>query len=80
MQNLGYAIPNPKKPLIVSPHLFGIPQERNRVFIPGVRKDLIKNKIKYIKLDLAKYYSNAKLTRNWTETHILNKKLISVTI
>lgn len=35
--DLGYIIP--KKPLILSPHEFGIPQERYRVFIPGVLKN-----------------------------------------
>lgn len=35
--DLGYIIP--KKPLILSPHDFGIPQQRQRVFIPGVLKE-----------------------------------------
>lgn len=35
--DLGYIIP--KNPLILSPHQFGIPQERQRVFIPGVLKE-----------------------------------------
>lgn len=39
---LGYIIPH--KPLIISPHEIGIPQERQRVFIPGIIKSLIKDK------------------------------------
>jgi DNA (cytosine-5)-methyltransferase 1 len=36
--DLGYIIPD--KPIIISPHQLGIPQLRDRVFIPGVLKDL----------------------------------------
>ncbi len=34
LKNLGYRIP--AKPLILSPHQFGIPQVRERVYIPGI--------------------------------------------
>lgn len=34
LKALGYRIP--KKPLILSPHQFGVPQVRERVYIPGV--------------------------------------------
>lgn len=34
LKSLGYRIP--EKPLILSPHQFGIPQVRERVYIPGV--------------------------------------------
>lgn len=47
-KDLGYIIP--KTPLILSPHEFGIPQERSRVFIPGVLKSkttLDKNQITF---------------------------------
>lgn len=44
--DLGYIIP--KKPLILSPHEFGIPQERYRVFIPGVLKNQKNKNIKEI--------------------------------
>ncbi|MBY7703608.1 DNA cytosine methyltransferase [Vibrio harveyi] len=37
LRELGYIIP--KEPLILSPHDFGIPQERQRVFIPGVLRE-----------------------------------------
>lgn len=36
LRKIGYAIP--KKPLVLSPTQFGIPQERERVYIPGVLK------------------------------------------
>lgn len=41
LRNAGYVIP--KDPLIISPHQFGVPQLRERIFIPGIRKDLIKS-------------------------------------
>lgn len=34
LKNLGYRIPS--KPVILSPHYFGIPQTRERAFIPGI--------------------------------------------
>ncbi len=34
LKDLGYRIPN--KPIILSPHYFGIPQTRERAFLPGV--------------------------------------------
>lgn len=37
LKDLGYAVP--PKPLLLSPHQFGIPQIRWRVFIPAIRKD-----------------------------------------
>jgi DNA (cytosine-5)-methyltransferase 1 len=39
LNELGYALP--KKDVILSPHLFGIPQRRERIYILGIRKDLI---------------------------------------
>ncbi len=37
--DLGYLIP--QKPIIISPHQIGVPQLRDRVFIPGVLKDFV---------------------------------------
>ena len=34
IHNLGYRTPN--EPIILSPHYFGIPQTRDRVFLPGI--------------------------------------------
>lgn len=34
LKNLGYRIPS--KPVILSPHYFGVPQTRERAFIPGI--------------------------------------------
>ncbi|MGZ9432581.1 DNA cytosine methyltransferase [Mycoplasma sp. 613B] len=42
-EELNYLIP--ENPLILSPHNFGIPQNRERVFIPGILKEKQENKI-----------------------------------
>ncbi|MDQ7983067.1 MAG: DNA (cytosine-5-)-methyltransferase [Spiroplasma sp.] len=47
--DLGYLIP--KDPLILSPHNFGIPQERQRVFIPGILKEKTGITEEYISFD-----------------------------
>jgi DNA (cytosine-5)-methyltransferase 1 len=39
---LGYLIPH--KPIIISPHQIGVPQLRDRVFIPGILKEFAKHK------------------------------------
>ena len=39
--DLGYLIP--EKPIIISPHQIGVPQLRDRVFIPGVLKEYSKS-------------------------------------
>jgi len=49
--NLGYAIT--EKPLILSPHQFGIPQNRPRVYILGVLKSKLKNKVDDISIDVS---------------------------
>lgn len=41
LEKLGYYIPEPE---ILSPHQFGIPQHRRRIYIVGLRKDLIDSK------------------------------------
>lgn len=51
LQNeLGYIIP--KEPLILSPHNFGIPQERQRVFIPGVLRSKTNYNKQYLEIKL----------------------------
>ena len=46
LDELGYATPD--DPLLLSPHEFGIPQIRWRVFIPAIRKDLIKDEKSFV--------------------------------
>ena len=41
LEKLGYYIPEPE---ILSPHQFGIPQHRRRIYIVGLRKDLLDSK------------------------------------
>ena len=41
LEKLGYYVPEPE---ILSPHQFGIPQHRRRIYIVGLRKDLIDSK------------------------------------
>ena len=53
LQKCGYIIT--KEPMILSPHYFGIPQNRERVFIPAIRKDLLPSKKPYLNLDLDQY-------------------------
>lgn len=50
--DLGYLIPD--KPIIISPHQIGIPQLRDRVFIPGIRKEFAKSKTLNIDVPKAK--------------------------
>ena len=38
LERLGYLVPEPE---ILSPHQFGIPQHRRRIYIVGLRKDLV---------------------------------------
>lgn len=45
LDKLGYS--TPKEPIIISPQAYGIPQHRPRLFIIGIRKDLIGNVDKY---------------------------------
>ena len=41
LEKLGYYVPEPE---ILSPHQFGIPQHRRRIYIVGLRKDLLDSK------------------------------------
>jgi DNA (cytosine-5)-methyltransferase 1 len=54
LDNLGYAIT--EQPLILSPHQFGVPQNRPRVYILGVLKDKLNSKITKIELNLEKFF------------------------
>ncbi|WP_425437735.1 DNA cytosine methyltransferase [Mesoplasma corruscae] len=65
--DLGYIIP--EKPLILSPHEFGIPQERQRVFIPGVLKEKTSIKEEYISFN----FDNLKLNEFAIMIQILMK-------
>jgi len=50
LKSLGYRIP--KEPLILSPHQFGVPQVRERVYIPGIYDP--KNVEKELKIEFEK--------------------------
>jgi len=56
--NLGYAIT--EEPLILSPHQFGIPQNRPRVYILGVLKEKMKKPIEHVSIDISKHFVNEK--------------------
>lgn len=49
LNDLGYVVP--KEPLLLSPHQFGVPVLRPRIFIPCVRKDLTTRDFVDIKFD-----------------------------
>ncbi|AXF96533.1 DNA (cytosine-5-)-methyltransferase [Spiroplasma phoeniceum] len=74
--DLGYIIP--KEPLILSPHEFGIPQERQRVFIPGILKEKTNIKDEYIVFDFTKLKNNNPLNNlkaDEVRIYILNEFL-----
>jgi DNA (cytosine-5)-methyltransferase 1 len=75
LDELGYAVP--EKPLILSPHLLNVPQERNRVFIPGVLRSEMKNPKKYIELDFNKYFKKYTMNREKIEQQYLEKNIPS---
>ncbi|WP_127943060.1 DNA (cytosine-5-)-methyltransferase [Mycoplasma sp. ATU-Cv-703] len=56
LNGIGYI--TPKDPLILSPHEFGIPQERRRVFIPGVLKAKANIKSKFIDFNFSDFKKN----------------------
>lgn len=72
LKNIGYIIPN--KALILNPLNFGIPQDRQRVFIPMILKEKINTKnIDYIDFDFSKYFNDQFTRKNdWKIT----KKII----
>ncbi len=51
-------------PIIASPHHFGIPQRRERVFIPCIRKDLVKSREDF-KINLEKSEKEINLNKLW---------------
>lgn len=51
------------EPLLLSPHEVGVPQRRQRIFIPCIRKDLIGDKDFII--NIKKKYSNVNLIDKW---------------
>lgn len=57
LQDLGYALN--LKPLLLSPHQFGIPVIRSRVYIPAIRKDLIDNDWFY--LDFSRSFKDVEI-------------------
>ncbi|BAC44766.1 DNA (cytosine-5-)-methyltransferase [Malacoplasma penetrans] len=80
LKEIGYLIP--KEPLILSPHEFGIPQERYRVFIPGVLRESVNINEEYINLDLQEYkkigyidYSNPIETKNKIKNDFLSQSV-----
>ncbi len=61
--DLGYIIPD--KPIIISPHQIGIPQLRERVYIPGVLKEHSDNKKLHIEVPRVKRnHTRSKLILN----------------
>jgi DNA (cytosine-5)-methyltransferase 1 len=56
--NLGYLIT--EQPLILSPHQFGVPQNRPRVYILGVLKTKTKTKESNISINIDKYLNKEK--------------------
>lgn len=71
LDKLGYAVP--KEPLIISPHMLNIPQERYRVFIPGILRSEMKTPTKYLDINLSKYFKNYCHSRISIENTILDK-------
>lgn len=49
LKDLGYILT--EEPLILSPHQFGVPQKRERVFILGVHKSILQNQ-KYLRISV----------------------------
>lgn len=57
LDELGYAIN--LEPLILSPHYFGIPVIRQRIFIPAIRKDILNKE--YFNIDFANEFQEINL-------------------
>lgn len=77
---LGYIMP--VQPLILSPHEFGIPQERQRVFIPGVLREKTEVKDEHITFDFSELKLNNKLldsninkVRKYIQNNFLEKNV-----
>ena len=50
LEELGYVMT--KEPIVLSPHYFGVPQNRERLYILGIKKDYLKNDIDYLDIKL----------------------------
>ncbi|QHX35755.1 DNA (cytosine-5)-methyltransferase 1 [Spiroplasma sp. TIUS-1] len=80
---IGYMVPDVNNPLILSPHQFGIPQDRKRVFIPGyyVGPEVAKNES--LDLDFSEYnqtsfnlnYSEPMETKKYIWDNFLEKNV-----
>lgn len=69
LHELGYVIP--KDPLILSPHQFGTPQARKRMFIPGFHKSVFQNEVpEHLDLDIKTACKPG--TFNQTSLHMSN--------
>jgi len=71
LEDIGYIIP--KKPLILSPHEFGIPQERSRVFIPGILESKLNTNKDNINYNFESF--KKELTKNSFEKFLLKKNI-----
>lgn len=71
---LGYVIP--KQPLLLSPHQFGIPQERWRVYLPGVLKTELKKQTEYLDFNFENFFKNLP-TEEQIRKKYLEKKINS---
>lgn len=50
LEELGYVMT--KEPIVLSPHYFGVPQNRERLYILGIKKDYLKSDINYLDIKL----------------------------
>ncbi|WP_341492018.1 DNA (cytosine-5-)-methyltransferase [Mesomycoplasma ovipneumoniae] len=66
--DLGYMIP--EKPLVLSPNDFGIPQDRKRVYIPGVLRTKVNNPSEFLNID--------DLLKNKINNPLNNKNVLEV--
>lgn len=71
---MGYA--TTKSPLLISPHNIGIPQRRERIFIPCIRKDLLKENEEFeIKIPYKEKRIN--LIEKWSSEPLDDKLVLS---
>lgn len=81
--DIGYKVPDINNPLVLSPHQFGIPQDRKRVFIPGyfVGKEIAKKES--LVLDFSQHndtsnkldYDNPFLSKKYIWDNFLDKNV-----
>ncbi len=58
LKDLGYVLP--KDPIILSPHLMGIPQHRERLYILGIYKKYLKEGTEYLDIKKEDFITNEK--------------------